>query len=168
MTDFDEALRARLARNDEMAAARRAADDELDRLLEERRLEAERAEAELLASRSARHAELVTHVTSLADGLRHGAPGAFVIRLGWAAAGSGDFLAKLATRTLEPARSLFIELDRDDDEVLVRWSSDVGSSLELWRVLEVTPDLLTELVLQVADDALWAGRSGPPAFPQPG
>jgi hypothetical protein len=57
-------------------------------------------------------------------------------------------------------------LDRDDDEVLARWNSDVGSSLELWRLLEVEPDIITALVLQIADQELWKDATRPPPFPE--
>ena len=86
-------------------------------------------------------------------------------RLGWTESGE-EFIAKLSTRLLEPARSLLIELDRDDDEVLARWHSDVGSSLELWRLLEVDDDTITAMVLQVADQDQWREAKRPPPFPE--
>ena len=66
---------------------------------------------------------------------------------------------------MAPARTLSLELDRDDDEVFARWRSDVGDSLEMWRLLEFSTDMLSELVLQVVDQELWRGRTSPPPFP---
>jgi hypothetical protein len=43
--------------------------------------------------------------------------------MGWTQSGE-EFIAKISSRTLLPARSLFVELDREDDEVLARWHSD--------------------------------------------
>ena len=164
MTDFEAALQAKLARNTELAEQRAAAEVEMDRVKEEQRLAAEREASESRAAQHARHAELVDHLTRLLGQLKEASSDTFVVRTGWTPSGE-EFIAKVSTRQLEPGRSLFIELDRDDDEVLARWTSDVGNTLELWHLLEVQPDALTELVLQVADPELWRGRSKPPPFP---
>jgi hypothetical protein len=164
MNDFERALQEKIARNAELAAQRRAAEHEMDRLEQDREAQARRREAELHAARLTRHAELVEVIQDLTRQLRAASPEAFVVRAGWSASGE-EFITKISTRLLEPARSLFVELDRDDDEVLVRWRSDVGSALELWRLLEVSPELLHELILQVADQDLWRSATRPPAFP---
>lgn len=164
MTDFQTELQARLARNAELAQQRAQAEAEMDRA------ERERAEAEvqrardLAQARIDRHAELVEQLSAVANGLKAASPDEFVVRLGWTASHE-EFIAKISTRKLSPARSLLVELDRDDDEVLARWRSDVGDALELWRLLEVDGPLLAELVLQVADQELWAKRNAPPPFP---
>jgi hypothetical protein len=165
MTDFEAALAARLARNAELAEERARAERQMDLAEQQRRDQKEREEAERLQAQRARHAELVEGLTAAAKGLKDASPEGFVVRLGWTQSGE-EFIAKISTRLLEPARSLLIELDRDDDEVLARWHSDVGNALELWRLLEVTPGLLQELVLQVADQELWRGADRPPSFPK--
>ena len=114
----------------------------------------------------ARHGELVEALQAAADRLKRADPEGFVVRLGWTESRQ-EFIAKISTRLVHPARSLFVELDRDDDEVLVRWHSDIGNALELWRLLEVPPPLLQQLVLQVADQELWRELRRPPPFPQP-
>ena len=163
MSDFETALAAQLQRNAELDAERREREHELERFLAERE-EAERAANEAAAAaRRQRHAELADHLARLAAQLKASDAEAFVVRTGWTQTGE-EFVAKLSTRTLAPPRSLFIELDRDDDHVLARWTSEVGTAIELWRLLEVTPELLTKLVLQVADQAAWRGPS-PPPFP---
>jgi hypothetical protein len=164
MTDFEAALRARLERNKELARERARAEEEMNRVVEERRTEEERRQQELQLARQQRHAELVEHLQTVTDQLKQSSPGTFIVRAGWSKSGE-EFVAKVSTRALEPARKLLIELDRDDDEVLARWTSDIGNSIELWRLLEVSPALLTELVLQVADQELWHGRSSPPPYP---
>ncbi|MGH8896076.1 MAG: hypothetical protein ACRDZ4_03415 [Egibacteraceae bacterium] len=166
MTDFEAALRARLKRNEELARERARAEEELDRTVEERQAEEERRQRELQLARQQRHAELVEHLKTLTGQLKRSSPETFIVRAGWSKSGE-EFIARLSTRTLEPARTLFIELDRDDDEVLARWTSDLGNSVELWRLLDVSPSLLTELVLQIADQELWHGRSSPPPYPRP-
>lgn len=164
MTDFQTELAARLARNAELARERADAEDEMDRAQRDAAEAAERRERELAQARRDRHAELVEQLTTVANGLKAASPDEFIVRLGWTQSGE-EFIAKLSTRKLTPARSLLIELDRDDDEVLVRWHSDVGGALELWRLLEVKPPLLAELVLQVADQEMWKGLQAPPPFP---
>ncbi len=165
MTDFEAALQAKIARNEELAEQRRRAEAEMDRAEREARERAAREAAETAAAQRDRHAALVDHLTKLTDQLRQASPDEFVVRRGWTESGE-EFIAKVSTRGLTPARSLFVELDRDDDEVLARWHSDVGASIELWRLLEVGPELLSELVLQVADQDLWHRATAPPAFPR--
>jgi len=164
MTDFQTELAARLARNAELARERAEAEAEMDRVERERAESEVRRAAELAQARIDRHAELVQQLTAVANGLKAASPDEFIVRLGWTSSGE-EFLARIATRKLSPARSLLVELDRDDDEVLARWRSDVGDTLELWRLLEVDGPLLAELVLQVADQELWKGRTSPPPFP---
>lgn len=166
MSDFEAALRERLARNDELAAERARAEQEMDRAKEEARRRAEAEQAEQRRAAQQRHSELVEVLRSAAEALKAASPETFVVRMGWTASGE-EFIAKITSRRLRPARSLFIELDRDDDEVLVRWHSDLGNSLELWRLLECAPAMLEELVLQAADQDLWRELSRPPAFPTP-
>jgi electron transfer flavoprotein alpha subunit len=164
VSDFETALQAKLARNEELARQRAQAEHEMDRVKADRAAEAERQAQQAQEARNARHAELVEHVQSLTAQLRQSSPESFVLRQGWTESGE-EFISRLSTRQMEPARTLFIELDRDDDEVLVRWSSALGNAIELWRLLEVEPALLTELVLQAADQELWRGRNSPPPFP---
>jgi hypothetical protein len=166
MRDFETALHEKLARNAELRRQRAEAEEEFELFEQQRQQEAEERERELVAERLARHEELVERLTAAAQRLKEADPESFVVRLGWTESRE-EFIAKLTTRLVEPARSLFIELDRDDDEVLVRWHSDVGNALELWRLLEVEPPLLEELVLQVADQDLWRDRTTPPPFPRP-
>jgi hypothetical protein len=165
MTDFEAALRARLERNEELARERARAEEQMDRMVVERQTEEERRRRELELARQQRHAELVEHLKTVTSQLKRSSPETFIVRAGWSASGK-EFITRLSTRTLEPARTLFIELDRDDDEVLARWTSDLGNSIELWRLLEVSPALLTELVLQIADQELWHGRNSPPPYPK--
>jgi hypothetical protein len=164
MNDFSTELAARLARNAELARQRAEAEAEMDRTVAAREEAERRRQRELADARLARHAELVDHLTTVANGLKAASPEEFVVRLGWTQSGE-EFIAKISTRKLAPARALLVELDRDDDEVLARWRSDVGTALELWRLLEVDAELLTGLVLQVADQELWKGRTSPPPFP---
>lgn len=165
MSDFESALRAKLDRNAELASQREDNIAAMQRWEEERE-EAERAEQERLHhERNARHAELAAHLEKVAGHLKQSAPESFVVRMGWTESGE-EFIAKLSTRQLEPARSLLIELDRDDDEVLARWHSDVGTSLELWRLLEVDTATITAMVLQVADQDQWRDARRPPPFPE--
>lgn len=164
MSNFESELAARLSRNEQLAEEHDAKRREMAQW-EADREEAEREEqARLAEQRSQRHRELASHLERVAGQLKDSAPEQFVVRVGWTESRE-ELMAKLSTRLLRPARSLFIELDRGDDEVLARWTSDVGSSIELWRLLEVEPGLLTELVLQVADQELWRDASRPPAFP---
>ncbi len=164
MTDFQTELAARLARNAELAQQRADAEAEMDRAVKEREAAEAQRVRDLAQARLDRHAELVEQLTAVANGLKAASPEEFIVRMGWTHDGE-DFLAKISTRKLVPARTLLIELDRDDDEVLARWRSEVGDALELWRLLEVDPPLLAELVLQVADQELWKGRTAPPPFP---
>jgi DNA primase len=164
MSDFQNQLAERLARNAELARQRTEAEAEMDRAAREADEAEQRRQAELAQARLDRHAELVKQLTTVANGLKQASPEEFIVRLGWTASGE-EFIAKISTRKLSPARALLVELDRDDDEVLARWRSDVGDALELWRLLEVDGELLAELVLQVADQDLWKGRSAPPPFP---
>lgn len=166
MTDFEAALRAKLERNEELTRERARAEEEMNRVVAERQAEEERRQRELEQARRQRHAELVEHLKAVTAQLKQSSPETFIVRAGWTPSGE-EFVARLSTRMLQPARTLFIELDRDDDEVLVRWTSAVGDSVELWRLLEVPPALLTELVLQVADQELWRGRNSPPPYPEP-
>ncbi|MPZ88363.1 MAG: hypothetical protein GEU81_09860 [Nitriliruptorales bacterium] len=165
MTDFEAELAAKLARNAELARQRAEAEAAMDRAVRKREVAEERRKRELAEARLKRHADLVQHLTSVANGLKSASPEEFVVRLGWTHSGE-EFIAKISTRKLAPTRALLIELDRDDDEVLARWRSDLGDSLELWRLLEVEPPLLAQLVLQVADQELWKNRSAPPPFPK--
>ena len=164
MSDFESALQARLASNAELAQRREQAEEQMDRA-QTAAAERERQAAEQRRrAREARHGELTTHLRRVAEELKQASPEEFVVRMGWTESGE-EFIARISTRLLHPARTLLIELDRDDDEVLVRWHSDVGHALELWRLLEVSPQMLSTLVLQVADQALWREADSPPPFP---
>jgi multidrug efflux pump subunit AcrA (membrane-fusion protein) len=165
MSDFEASLREKLQRNAELAAQRAEAEQEMDRAQEEAAERARREAAEQRAHQAERHGILVEALTRAAKGLKALDPEGFVVRLGWTQSGE-EFIAKISTRLVEPSRSLLIELDRDDDEVLARWHSDVGNSLELWRLLEVPPAVLEQLVLQVADQEMWRHRDRPPPFPE--
>lgn len=165
MTDFERDLQARLARNAELAAERARAEEEMNRAREAAVEEERQRQAELATERAERHAELSKACQSLVDQLKATAPEQFVARTGWTSTGE-EYIAKISTRQLRPARTLFIELDRDDDEVLARWTSDVGNTIELWRLLEVTPEMLGEMVLQVADQELWDRATAPPPYPK--
>ncbi len=165
MTDFEAALRAKLDRNAQLAAEREEAEADWERFQRERQEEERRREQEQRTAREGRHGVLVEALTAAAKGLKSMSPEGFIVRLGWTQSGE-EFIAKISTRLMEPARTLLVELDRDDDEVLARWHSDVGNSLELWRLLEVTPELLQGLVLHVADQELWRTSNRPPPFPR--
>lgn len=165
MSDFETVLRAKLARNAELAEEHAQAEREMDRAAAERQAEEEHQRRELQAAQRQRHGALVEHLLTVAQTLKQSSPDEFIVRTGWTQS-EEEFIAKLSTRGLDPARSLFIQLDRDDDEVLARWTSAVGTSIELWHLLEVDPTLLTELVLQLADQELWKGRTTPPPFPK--
>jgi len=165
VSDFEEALRAKLARNAEIAREREDNVAAMARYEQEQAEEQRREQERLRELRRQRHGELVTALTEAAEGLKSASPEDFVVRLGWTQSGE-EFIAKISTRLMEPARSLLVELDRDDDEVLARWHSDIGAALELWRLLDVEPPLLRELVLQVADQDLWRQQTrNPPPFP---
>ena len=165
MSDFEQSLQARLARNAELAADRAKAEEEMDRARAEAEERERQRQAELAAARNDRHAELTTACQNLVDQLKASAPEQFVVRTGWTSTGE-EYIAKISTRRLHPARTLFIELDRDDDEVLARWTSDVGNTIELWRLMEVTPEMLGEMLLQIADQAAWEGATAPPPYPR--
>ena len=163
-SDFQSALQAKLERNAELARQREQAEQEMDRAQLEAAERAERAAAKRREAQDARHSELVERLQASARALREAGPEDFVVRMGWTQSGE-EFMAKISSRRLTPARSLFIELDRDDDEVLARWHSDRGDALELWHLLEVGPELVDQLVLQVADQEYWKEATRPPAFP---
>lgn len=165
--DFEQALQAKLSRNAQLQQERQRAEEEMDRLEQERYAEAIRAEHEQRERQRARHAELVAELQEAAEGLKQADPEHFIVRLGWTESRE-EFIAKISTRALVPSRSLFVELDRDDDEALARWHSDLGNALELWHLLEVGDGLLQQLVLQIADQEMWRGLERPPAFPQSG
>ena len=151
----------------ELAAQRAEAEKEMDRAKERAREQARREAEQLAEARSERHAELAGACKRLADQLKASAPDQFIVRTGWSTSRE-EFIAKISTRQLSPARTLFIELDRDDDEVLARWTTDVGNTIELWRLLEVTTEMLGEMVLQIADQELWDDATAPPPYPTRG
>lgn len=157
--DFSDALQQRLSSNAELARRRQEAEAEMDRV----RHQEEAEKAELNDSNREAHATLSAHLEKLADQLKASKPDSFIVRHGWTASGE-EFVASMKTRQMDPKRELFIEVDRDDDEVLVRWTSGVGNAVEVWRLLQITPAMLTALVLQVADDTAWRGTR-PPSFP---
>ncbi|MDX1619591.1 MAG: hypothetical protein R3320_01275 [Nitriliruptorales bacterium] len=163
MTDFEDALRARLERNDRLAEERARAEEEMDRAAERVAAEQEREEAERRRQQDERHRELADRLETMVAMIRDSAPD-MDVRAGWSRSGE-EYLAKFATTRKRPRRSLTIELDRDDDEVLARWHSAVGDSLELWHLLEFDVQMLEQLVLQVIDDELWSGAKRPPSFP---
>lgn len=164
MDDFDAALRATLTRNKAIDERHARAEEELQRLEEERARAVEDERRQLAEARVQRHADLAAHLEDVVARLKASSPDLFVVRTGWSASRE-EYTARIRTRTIAPARTLFVELDRDDDEVLVRWMSDVGSALELWRLLEVEPGMLSRLVLQVADQDAWRAADRPPPFP---
>ena len=165
MSDFEAALQAKLARNAELEEQRRAAELEMDKA-KARSEEAERQRlADTQRQRDERHAALAAHLEQLAKQLKQASPEVFIVRTGWTESHE-EFIAKISTRTLSPARTLFVELDHDDDEVLARWTTDVGNSIELWRLLEFSEPMLGELILQVADQDYWRQAKRPPEFPK--
>lgn len=163
--DFEQALAAKLSRNQELEAQRKDAEREMDRAQREAEERAAEEAQREQAARDQRHAELVEALRPAAEGLKAADSSAFVVRLGFTETRE-EFIAKISTRGMTPARSLFIELDHDDDEVLARWHSDLGDVLELWRLHEVTPAMIEQLVLQVADQDLWRSLERPPDFPE--
>lgn len=165
MTDFDDALERALERNAEVAENRARAEQEMARVESERRAAAERRAEEEAAARDRRHAELVARLDELLGRLASAAPDRVDARAGWSPSGV-EYLATVSTVGLSPRRTLSLELDRDDDEVLARWRSDVGDSIEMWRLHEFSTDMLAAIVLQVVDEDQWATRTGPPAFPR--
>lgn len=164
MDDFRDALEQTLARNAEVERQRREAEEQQRREAEARRAAEEERRRAAQQRREQRHTELVEHLEGLLRGLRDTAGGKFVARGGWTESGE-EYVVKISSVQMRPRRSLFVELDRDDDEVLARWSSDVGHTVEMWRLLEVTPGMLTRLVLDLADHETWVDADRPPAFP---
>ena len=164
MTDFEAALQEQKARNAQLAQQRIEAEQEMDRAVEAQR-EAERQEAaRQLQERKDHHGELADHLGKLAAQLKASAPETFIVRTGWSTSGE-EYRAKISTRKTSPARSLLVDLDRDDDQVMARWNSEVGNTVELWRLLDVSREMLTELLLQIGDESLWARATAPPDFP---
>ena len=164
MTDFEAALQEQQARNAQLAQQRVEAEQEMDRAVEAKR-EAERAEAaRQLRLRHDHHRELADHLGTLAAQLKASAPETFIVRTGWSTSGE-EYRAKISTRKTSPSRSLLLDLDRDDDQVMARWNSEIGNTVELWRVMDVTTAMLTELLLQIGDESLWARAAAPPPFP---
>ncbi|MGI9016189.1 MAG: hypothetical protein ACR2HR_03635 [Euzebya sp.] len=158
--EFSDALQQRLSSNEELARRRQAAEAEMDRVRREQEAQA----AAFDDAQRDQHATLATHLKTVADQLKASRPDRFIVRHGWTESGE-EFVASMKTRLMDPKRELFIEVDRDDDEVLARWTSEVGNAVEVWRLLETTPAMITEMVLQVADDTAWTGDR-PPPFPQ--
>lgn len=164
MTDFEAALRQQLERNADLAQQRAEAEKEMDRALDAKR-KAEREEAQRHEQeRADRHAQLAEHLKHVAAQLKAASPDTFIVRQGWSESGE-EYRAKLSTRQTSPARSLLIDLDRDDDQVMARWNSELGDTVELWRLLEVTPEMITQLILQIADASVWDRATAPPPFP---
>lgn len=164
MSDFKDALRAQLERNAEIEKERRRVDEELDRREEEIAEDRRTREQEAARERADRHAELAAHLEQLASDLQHSEEAPFVVRAGWSATGE-EFVADFQSVQIRPKRSLLVEVDRDDDEVLARWRSDLGDALELYRLTEVTPQMLSDLVLKLVDQGYWRSASQPPEFP---
>lgn len=163
MSDFEATLRDKLQRNAQLAEDRDRAEEEMDRAAERAQEKVAAEQAERRRRQDERHAQLAGRLEQLVATVREAAPHVDV-RAGWSASGE-EYLAKLTTTRVRPRRSLTIELDRDDDEVLARWHSAVGDSLELYHLLEFDEDMLHELVLQVIDDELWNRRTTTPPFP---
>lgn len=167
MDGFEDVFKSKLARNAELALEQEQAEREAERIRAAQAAEAEAREQELEQARRTRHAELVERLQRLAEQVDLTSPEHLVVRSGWSASGE-EFMAKVHTIQMRPSRSLLIQLDRDDDQVLARWSSDLGDSVEMWRLLEFFPDMLDELFLQAVDQELWRGRDHPPPFPGAG
>lgn len=164
MADFQDALQAKLTRNVEVDREHEQEERERRLAEAEHREEQERRHREEQERRDARHAELVAHLQGLLAEVERSATADFVSRGGWTESGE-EFVVKVTSVRLSPRRSLFVELDRDDDEVLARWTSEVGESIEMWRLLEFTPDMLDELLLKLVDQEIWRDASRPPPFP---
>jgi hypothetical protein len=164
MTDFEQSLQARLARNAELAAERAQAEEQMDRARAEAEEQEQQRQAGLATARNDRHAARAASGQDLVGQLKASAPEQFVVRTGWTSTGE-EHIAQNSTRRQRPARTLFIELDRDAAEVLARWTTDVGNTIELWRLLEVTPEMLGEMLLQIADQEVWHGATAPPPYP---
>lgn len=166
MTDFEDALRGRLADNEQLAERQQRAEQEMDQAAQQRKEQEQQRRAQQLEQQRAQHTELTDHLQAVMAKLGETAAEQVVARAGWTESGE-EFVAKLQTVGMDPRRSLLLELDRDDDEVLVRWRSEVGDSLERYRLTRVTTDMLDELVLSLVDQSLWQLRTGPPSFPEP-
>lgn len=164
MSDFADRLATQLDRNAQLERQRQEAEQEMDRAAQDRAAADERARQQRIVAQRERHGALAARLEEVAKGLKAAAPDQYIVRMGWTSSGE-EFIAKVSTRRMQPPRSLLIELDRDDDEVLARWKTGVGDSLELWRLLEVEPRILEQLVLQVADQELWKSATEPPPFP---
>ena len=164
MADFEDQLRAKLERNVEIDEERQAAREEFERHQADREAERQRAEREEAAARDQRHRELVERLDQLIGSVQATSAEEVVVRAGWSDSGE-EYVAELATVQLDPSRSLFVELDRDDDEVLARWTSSEGDAVEIWRLLEFDPAMLEELILQLVDQDLWRPGAGTPDFP---
>lgn len=163
MSDFDQRLRERLERNQRLAQERTRAESEMDAAAERAAERAAREAHDRRRRQDERHAELAERLTGLVDQVRDVAAN-ITVRAGWSASGE-EYLARFATISVRPRRALSLELDRDDDEVLARWHSTVGQSMELYHLLEFDTGMLEDLVLQVLDDDLWSDLSSPPPFP---
>lgn len=163
MSDFDERLRERLDRNQQLAEERAHAETEMDAAAERAAERVARDAEDVRRRQDERHAELAERLTALVDHVRDAVED-ITVRAGWSASGE-EYLARFATIDARPRRALSIELDRDDDEVLARWHSAVGDSMELYHLLEFDTGMLEELVLQVLDDGLWGDLKSPPGFP---
>ena len=164
MTDFEAALAQQLSRNADLVEQRKHAEAEMDRAAAEREEAARQQAQREQDERDVHHAELAEHLGKVAAQLKAASPDSFIVRSGWTPSGE-EFRTKISTRQTRPARSLMIEVDRDDDQVMARWTTDVGNAVELWRLLQVTPTMLSQLVLQVADEGLWRTGGSPPPFP---
>lgn len=164
MTDFEAALAEQLTRNAELARQRAEAEQEMDRALEAAREQERQQALRERDERNARHAELAEQLGRLAAQVKAASPDTYIVRTGWSDSGE-EFRAKVSTRKTSPARSLLIDLDRDDDQVMARWNTEVGDAVELWRLLEFTPAMLAQLLLQIGDQALWDRATAPPSFP---
>lgn len=163
MDDFQDRLRAKLDRNVELEQERERTREEFEEFEAARKAEEEERRRRAEQARRDRHAELVDRLQELIGTVQETSENV-VVRAGWSDSGE-EYVTELSTVQLEPSRTLFVELDRDDDEVLARWTSDEGDAVEVWRLHEFGPDLLQELILQLVDQELWRHGSGTPAFP---
>lgn len=163
MDDFEERLRSKLDRNVEVEEERERARQEFQEYETQRKAEEEQRERRVEQVRHDSHEELAGQLQELLGAVQRSSDNV-VVRAGWSDSGE-EFVAELSTVQLEPSRTLFVELDRDDDEVLARWTSDEGDAVEIWRLHEFDADMLQELVLQLIDQELWRPGSGTPAFP---
>lgn len=163
MDDFQDRLRAKLDRNVELEQERERTREEFEEFEAAREAEEEERQRRAEQARRDRHAELVERLQELIGTVQE-TPADVVVRAGWSDSGE-EYVAELSTVQLDPSRTLFVELDRDDDEVLARWTSDEGDAVEIWRLHEFGPDMLQELILQLVDQELWGHGSGTPSFP---